>query len=137
MARTTDAAVREIIELDASFNTAPMIEVANRLVTRVAEPNEDYEAEDLELGERWLAAHFCAVRDARPDSEKAGSISAKYQYKVDLNLAVTVYGQQAMVILPELASLSAAAGSDGASPIGGVSITWLGKDPQVPAEEED
>jgi hypothetical protein len=104
MPRTTDAAVRKLIELDASFDTEPFIESANALVTEVCETAEDddgnavYDAARLELIERWLAAHYCAQRDPRATQESIGrgAISATYQSKVDLGFDNTHYGQMAM-----------------------------------------
>jgi hypothetical protein len=100
VARTTSAAVALLIEVDEDISLTPFIETANALVTEVCEDNEDadYDATRLELIERWLSAHFYAVRDPRAASETAGRVNARYQYKVDLNLAVTTYGQQAMLL---------------------------------------
>lgn len=72
--RTTDAAVRAIIETQASIDTAPFIEVASALVDEI-EPDSSYNATRLELIERWLAAHFYAIRDNRVASEGAGSVT--------------------------------------------------------------
>ena len=120
--RTTYAAVALIVEVDASISSdlAPFIEVANNLVTQVC-TDSDYLDATLELIERWLSAHFYAVRDLRRDSEKAGSVSRKFQYKVALNLQVTVYGQQAMMI--DTAGNLAAVNSEQRRV---VSATWLG-----------
>jgi len=97
--RTTYAEVALIIEVDSTISSdlAPFIEVANNLVTQVC-TDSDYSDATLELIERWLSAHFYAIRDLRRDSEKAGAVSRKFQYKVGLNLQVTVYGQQAMIV---------------------------------------
>lgn len=105
MARTTRAYVAAIIDLDPGIvpNDAamePFITVANEIVTEVctgdAGPDSPYTAERLELIERWLAAHFYAIRDPRTTSEKAGSVGEQYQSKVDLGFNVTHYGQMAM-----------------------------------------
>lgn len=95
MARTTSGAVEGIIEVDSSISLTPFIESANALVTEVCVPLE-YDDIRLELIERWLAAHFYAIRDPRTTSEKAGPVSANYQSKVDLGFNVTHYGQMAM-----------------------------------------
>jgi hypothetical protein len=97
MARTTSELVSGIIEVDVNISLDPFIEVANELVTEAC---GDYGHTDtrLELIERWLAAHFYAMRDPRPLSEKAGPVSETFQSKVGLNLAVSHYGQQAMVL---------------------------------------
>ena len=101
--RTTEAAVALIIEVDDNIALTSFIEVSNDLVTRVCADSDymtanGYDATTLELIERWLAAHFYAVRDPRTTQEKAGPVAATYESKVDLNLAITRYGQQAMLI---------------------------------------
>jgi hypothetical protein len=101
MPRTTAQLVAGIIEVDPSIPVAPFIEVASELVTEVCEPQEKpdgtpwYTATRLELIERWLTAHFYAIRDPRTTQETAGSVAASYQSRVDLGLDVTHYGQQA------------------------------------------
>ena len=99
--RTTYAAVIKIIEVDVNVTSdlVPFIEVANMLVTDIC-TNYDtaYTDAKLELIERWLTAHFYAIRDQRKDTERAGPVSESNQYKVDLNLAQTIYGQQAMLL---------------------------------------
>lgn len=123
--RTTDAAVRAIIETQASIDTAPFIEVASALVDEI-EPDSSYNATRLELIERWLAAHFYAIRDNRVASEGAGSVRQSFQYKVGLNLQVTIYGQQAAMIDTEghLAALSKRSEMGKKKP--GQTVTWLG-----------
>lgn len=126
MARTTYTAVAEIIEVDATISTdlVPFIEAANHLVTKVC-TNTGYDATDLELIERWLAAHFYAIRDPRYLVERAGSVLAEYQNKVDLGLDVTTYGQQAMRLayFGELGKLNEKMKNGKIQPI---SVGWLG-----------
>jgi len=129
MARTTYAAVIKIIESDTTITTdmAPFIEVANVLITKVCtDYDETTDAVQLELIERWLAAHFYAIRDQRKDTEKAGPVSESNQYKVDLYLAQTIYGQQAMLI--DTSGLLAALNKSMKDGLGAVvpSVTWVG-----------
>jgi hypothetical protein len=108
MARTTATNVKKIIEVDATIivvdaDMDAFIDVANELVTEMCTgttngPKTAYTAARLELIERWLSAHFYAIRDPRPSSEKAGAVGVNYQQKVDLNLSLTSYGQQAMML---------------------------------------
>lgn len=108
MARTTSDKVKELVETDdaVSVDLVVFIETANALVTEhcaVATDEEGALLMDevrLELVERWLAAHFYAIRDnfARTTNEKAGSVAAGYYSKVDLGLNVTHWGQQAMML---------------------------------------
>jgi hypothetical protein len=97
MARTTAAKVQAIIQTKASISLDPFIETANHLVTKVC-TSSNYDATDLELIERWLAAHFYAVRDPRRLREKAGPVSAEYKGKWDLKLNLTEYGQQVLLL---------------------------------------
>ena len=108
MARTNATNVKSIIEVDASIIVSdsdldPFISTANELVTEMCTgtvngPKTAYTATRLELIERWLSAHFYAVRDPRVKNEKAGSVGVTYQEKVDLNFSVTTYGQQALML---------------------------------------
>ena len=129
MARTTDALVSGIIAVKATIPLTPFIDVANNMVTDVC-LDSGYTDAKLTLIETWLAAHFYAVRDPRVDMEKAGSVSQKFQYEVDLNLAVTVYGQQAMVIDSDgnLAKVNKQA-TTGNATLKKVGVVWAGTDP--------
>jgi hypothetical protein len=141
MARTTASDVQLIIETDdnISADLAPFIEVANNMVTKLCSLAVDsdgdlvHDATSLELVERWLSAHFYAIRDPRAESEKAGPVGAKYMSKVDLNLAQTPYGQQAMLLdySGELATWNdrVTKGNAGVR----VGVTWLGTDDDTTA----
>lgn len=133
--RTTEDAVTEIIDVDENIDLAPFITTANSLVTEVCE-GVGYTAARLELIERWLSAHFYAIRDPRVDSEKAGPVSQKYQYKVDLGLSVTTYGQMAMTLdtAGGLAKLNAATKSGATRK---ASLTFLGRVPDSTASQFD
>lgn len=120
MARTTEEAVRAIIELDDDFDLDPFIEPANALVTARCAPLA-YSAAQLELIERWLSAHFCTVLDPRTIQEQAGSVQASYQSKVDLGLYTSHYGQHALV-LDFLGGLANLGEKDRVK----TSLTWLG-----------
>ncbi len=122
--RTTSAAVLGILTpADATISLTPFIEVANSVVNDVC-LNSGYDATKLELIERWLAAHFFRIRDKAEGSEQAGSVLRSFQFKLGLNLAVTMYGQQAMVVdfKGNLAALSKRMELGIAVP----SVTWLG-----------
>lgn len=98
MARTTEALVGGIIELDEAIDLAPFIEASNFLVTAVCAPHYVDEP-TLELIERWLAAHFYAIRAPLASQSTIDVITdqfATYQ-RVDLGLDLTAYGQQAKV----------------------------------------
>jgi hypothetical protein len=136
MARTTSIAVSAIIEADVNISLDPFIEAANSLVTDICS-DSSYTAAKLELIERWLAAHFYAVRDPRSAEEAAGSVRQRFQYKVDLNLAVTTYGQQAMILDTDgnLAALNKQITDGRGNMTFGVS--WLGTDEWGVGGEDD
>ena len=129
MARTSDAQVAGIIEVDTSIDLTPFITTANELVTEMCTgdngPDTEYDATRLELIERWLAAHFYAQRDPRPTAEKAGPVGVNYQSKVEIGLDNTHYGQMAKRLDTNggLAALDVAANEGQRRTVG---ITWLG-----------
>jgi hypothetical protein len=122
--RTTEEAVSAIVDADSTIDLAPFLEAANFLVTKHCSPaGAGYE--ELELVERWLAAHFYRIRDPKASSEKAGSVAANYMHQVDLGLDQTQEGQMAKVFdsSGKLAQLDQQT-KDGKSRK--ASITWLG-----------
>lgn len=107
--RTTLTLVSQIITIEEDFTEevfeAAFIAPANELVTEVCASvlNDStglpyYSDVRLELIERWLSAHFYAILSPRALNERAGSVGETIESKVDLNLSVTRYGQQAMVL---------------------------------------
>lgn len=134
IARTTLANVQGIIDIDPEIvpdaaAAGSFILPANALVTEVctgaAGPTPAYSGNRLELIERWLAAHFYTQRDPRAASEKAGSVSANYQSKVDLGLDNSHYGQMAMRLDTNggLAKLNHDSKRAGKPKVG---VTWAG-----------
>ena len=97
MSSVTADRVEEIVEVDPSIPLDPFIEAAHSLIIRECS-DSGYDDETLELIEVWLSAHFYRIRDTAPASEKAGSVAVSYQYKVDLVLNQTRYGQMAMLL---------------------------------------
>jgi hypothetical protein len=96
MAEIVDSDVTAIIEVDATItDLSPFITAAAQITDEWCSGLTDAQLKEVQ---RWLAAHFVAIRDTRAASEKAGSVSVNYQYKLGLNFAVTMYGQQAMML---------------------------------------
>ena len=123
--RTTSVAVGGIIEVDSNISLTPFIEVANALVTECCS-TDDYDATRLELIERWLSAHFYAIRDPRTTQESVGrGIAERFQSQVDLGFDVTHYGQMAMRLDTQggLSSLNERIKNGGGSTAG---VSWLG-----------
>jgi len=123
--RTTEAQVRAIIEVDTDqASLDQFIEPASMLVTKLC-PDSGYEADQLELIERWLSAHFYAIYVPRAKEEHAGPVGQENQSSVALGLNVTHYGQQAMRLdtSGNLAAMDVAATKGKANSIG---VLWLG-----------
>ena len=102
--RVTGAEVKEIISTPLTeLQAAPMITAANILVTAKCSP-AGYSAAELKEIERWLSAHFVAVRDPSGSisEKKIGEAQEKYQRgsKAQSKEALegTPYGQQALVL---------------------------------------
>jgi len=99
--RVTVTEVKQIIDVDSTIvdaNLEVFIIAANLLTTRCSTLGGLTDATQLKEIERWLSAHFIAIRDVRVASEKASVMSQSFQYKVDLNLNQTQYGQQALLL---------------------------------------
>jgi len=126
MARTTAAEVAGVVEVDSSISLTPFITIANELVTELC-TDSDYSTARLVLIETWLAAHFYQMRDQAVASEKAGSVSVNYQYRIGLQLAQTKHGQTVMMLdtAGNLAALSKRI-EDGEQ--AGVTFSWMGED---------
>lgn len=114
MSRVADAEVRAIIDVDSLLtDISPFITAANLIVTDKLASSGTSE-EMLKEIERWLAAHFVAVRDPRSKSESIGGITAHYFVgREGEGLRSTPYGQQALAL--DLTGILAKAGMRGAS----------------------
>lgn len=132
MARTNATNVRGIVtELreDSTISLTAAIDTANLLVTRLCEkayiealPDPaDYEPQ-LEIIERWLAAHFWSCDNPKLLEETMGRAKDVIQGKVDLGLRLTHYGQQALV-MDYLGTLQPVANTKPKK----VRMLWLGK----------
>jgi len=104
--RVTLAEVDEIFERDATVVTdlqaVAFMNLANMVVTVNLVDDEDLTVvfADLELKEieRWLSAHFMAMKDRRVSSESAGGVSASYVGSYGLGLDGSTYGQQVKML---------------------------------------
>ena len=97
--RVTSDEVLEIIDTDLT-NITPFISAANIIVTdRLG--SAGIGSELLKEIERWLAAHFLAVREPNVKSETVGGASATYETSVlGKRLEGTSYGQQVLILDP-------------------------------------
>jgi hypothetical protein len=130
MARTDAASVALVIEVDSSIDLTVFIDTANEMVTELCTgttngPTPAYSSTRLELIERWLAAHFYAVRDNRRTQEQAGPVMESFQFKLGLGLDVTMYGQQVKILDTNGSLAKYDEQSKGNSST--ASMSWLGK----------
>jgi len=128
MARTSSAAVQGVLlrDYDTQHNPVltPYIDTASAIVDRVAAcaiaKGKTLAATELELLERWLAAHFYKCSDQQFASKSTDGASASYTGKTDEGIRSTKYGQTA-IDLDASGCLSALAKQQR------MSAYWLGK----------
>lgn len=127
MAYTTEAAVAAILAdfYEDDSVLAPYVEGANLLVVKVCVP-EGYDDVQLEMIERWLAAHLYACRVGQLAAKAVGPARDAYNTKVGLSLSSTTYGQQAMLFDTEGALAALADQNANGGPVQ-ASIHFLGR----------
>lgn len=128
--RTTAELVGKIVDVDEGVDVTPFIRAATMLTTRACGASgytDDGEDSEMEVIERWLAAHFYQISNNPLAFARAGSVAASFQYKVNYDLRNTEYGQQAMMLdtAGNLAALNNANQTRKKVTIGG---DWLGRD---------
>jgi hypothetical protein len=104
--RTTPDAVRAVLQRDYDAKGRPslnrQVQTASAVVSRVdacaKAKNVTLTAEELELIECWLAAHFYAVSDKPYASKNTLNASGSFHGRTDMSLDATLYGQQAQVV---------------------------------------
>jgi hypothetical protein len=103
MPRVSATQVKVIIETTLADSVVEAcIDTATVIVDDIAAADATVSSERLTLLEKWLAAHFVAIREPRTQSEGvAGGGNESFQtFKTDLGLASTQYGQQAIALDP-------------------------------------
>jgi len=96
MARTTDAAVKQI--LDTDVDCSPFILAANLFVDQWLLTAGLSDALLTEI-ERWVAAHFTCMLDPRERQKAMGDQRVEFeQGTLTEGLGWTRYGQQAMLL---------------------------------------
>jgi hypothetical protein len=142
MARTTSELVEGLLSDDYDGESSLTVHVTsayvmvNRVVTCATNKGITLSDEELELIERWLAAHFYASVD-QPYEEKEtaagrGKSRGKFQGKTAMYLEGTKYGQNAMA-LDYSGCLSAIA--SGKKRV--ARVDWLGKPPSEQIDYDD
>ena len=97
--RVTTTEVKEVIETELT-DLSVFITAANIQVNRVAAVDADVPAATLKEIERWLAAHYTAIRDKRTAESDVGDAAFKYEGRTAMGLDFTRYGQQAKELDP-------------------------------------
>lgn len=128
MARTTPGQVQALLidnyDVDNLPSLVPFIETATVRVDRVATMATSrgctLTAAELELIERWLAAHFYACADRTYSSNSTLDSSASYDGQTGKALESTMYGQTALGLDPS----GALAALNSRNTAGGF---WMGK----------
>jgi hypothetical protein len=147
--RTTTQAVQDVLGRDYDADRAPSLKVrmetAKVVVDRVAvcalAKDVSYTAEELELIERWLAAHLYAVSDKPYASRSTLSASGSFAGQTGKGLEFTQYGQHAMLLdyagcLIDLQNQAAASPAP-AWPEAVAGGAWLGRPPSSQTDYED
>ena len=95
-ARVNDAEVKEII--DTSLTTTAFITAANLTVNNYL-GGTDLDDDTLKEIERWLSAHFVAIRDPKIRSEGMGKATQVYEVGLmGKSLEFTSWGQQVLLL---------------------------------------
>lgn len=92
MANVTEDEVKEILDTDLD-NLQPFIDTAH-LEVQELDLSDDRAAEV----EKWLAAHFAAIRDKRVESKSIEGNREDYAGETDMGYNATQYGQQALLL---------------------------------------
>ena len=137
MPRTTVGKVQNILAAGEDYNgetsLQPYVDAATLLVTRVAacavERGRDLTSDELEMIERWLAAHCYVQSDQTYASKSTSKASASFHGQTGLRLDNSKYGQMALALDTSgcLQALTAVQRQV-------ASAFWLGK---VPSEQTD
>lgn len=132
MARVSEPEVRDVIDDSSDISIAPFIATATVLTDYVDRCDTADILKDAQLKEieRWLAAHYYAIRDAQYRSKATGRAEAEYQVgkSGEGSLDSNDWGRQALMldVTGCLARLNEES-KTGKKPA--VSLLWLGKPP--------
>jgi len=124
--RTTEDAVRELLETDDSINIEPFIDAANAVTDYIVSQDSDgilSSALKVQI-EKYLAAHFYALKDPQYSSKSTGGASGSFiRAQAGQGFKATDWGQQAVDM-----DITGTLGKRR------VSANWLGK---APSEQTD
>ena len=106
MSRTTSQAVKSVLlgDYDGESSLVSFIDTASVVVTRVntcaVAKGVTLSTAELELIERWLAAHFYACSDQPYSVAETDKARGRFQGQTGMFLTGTKYGQTAMRLDP-------------------------------------
>lgn len=130
--RTSEAAVRAIIETDKNLSIAPFIDTATAMTDYIVSQDADSQLNNalLEEIEKYLAAHFYRHRDAQAEQKTTEKASAVFQGKTAMYLEGSWWGQTAI-------ALDVTGCLRGMSKGTRARIIWLGKPPSEQIDYAD
>ena len=132
--RTSESAVRSIIETDSALTVTPFIDQASVIVDDLVVNDVDslLSVARLELIERNLAAHFYSRRDPQYQSKATAGASATFQGQTGMGYDSTYWGQDAkrLDLTGRLALMDK-------EPRAKATMVWLGKPPSTQLDYED
>lgn len=124
--RSSAADVQELLKehYTSGDDLTSRIVIANRLVTKIC-TSDSYDETDLELIERYLAAHLYGIDVRQHASERADVVQRQFSGQHGLGLDFTQWGQMAKRLAwdGELTAL------DSGTTIRTIGIDWLGSTP--------
>lgn len=136
MSRTTTELVQAVLvdDYDGVTELTPYIDSAylimNRVITCANEKEVPLTTAEAEMTERWLAAHFYAVRDKPYMSRSTGGASGSFGGSLGEGLYFTQYGQMATRI-------DASGCLENIDKTQVASLLWLGKAPSAQTDYTD
>ena len=143
MARTTSNAVKELLQPGGDYDTVrnpsltPFIQsatvVVDRVQTAAAANGRTLNSTELELIERWLAAHYYASSDQPYTSRSTAGASGSFQGQTGMYLEGTKYGQMAITLDYSGYLYSISSGPNRRTG----KITWVGKPPSTQIDYQD
>jgi hypothetical protein len=140
VSRTTSQSVKAVLKRDYDSRRKPSLDpsiewaniIVNRIVRCAARKNLIVDPSELEIIERWLAAHEYMSSDQGYKANTTNRASATYQGETKMYIEGTKYGQNALLLddtgcLAQIASRMTA------------EIGWMGKTPseEIPYDQRD
>lgn len=132
--RTNETDVADTVETNCDIDLGAFLEVANVMTDKIAscatDRGQTLTTSQLEMIERYLAAHFYSLRDPEYKQKKTGDASASFFGQDGKGLEGTRFGQAAMTLDTSgcLRSFDQGTFAD---------MTWLGKPKSDQIDYED